>query len=104
MKNSALLLLVLTLFGCRSPTQEAAKRAEAEKAAAEAEALRPRQEFRFISYFPDLQLLSIQFSDGSRSNFTGVGEPVYMGLISAPSKLAYFTNSIQNHFPAKADP
>lgn len=106
MRTHLLLLstLLLALASCTSTEKSAPQNSPAAPPAETITAPRTESAFRFISYVPETRILSIQFNDGTRTNYTGVPQATYMALLTAPSKHTFFTNAIQPHHPALPDP
>ena len=51
------------------------------------------------AYDPALARLELDFCDGARYVYSGVGPEVYRGLLGAVSKGWYFNRHIRRHFP-----
>lgn len=97
-----LLISVLAAAGCRTGVAPAAPPPPAPAQAREpAGEPPPRHDFKFIGYDPSARSLSVQFNDGSRTNYAGVPESVYVEFMRTSGKLGYFTNRIQGRFPAR---
>jgi hypothetical protein len=52
-----------------------------------------------VGYDPPTRRLRIRFTSGREYDFCGVPESVYRGLISAPSKGAYYNDHIKDRYP-----
>ena len=64
----------------------------------------PRHDFKWIGYDPTTASLSVQFNDGSRSNYAGVSPTVYQDFMRSMEKRSFFTNTIQGKYEGRAEP
>lgn len=88
--RTILIVALLALAACRS--DDAARETPAAV----------RHEFKWVGYDRRDGVLAIQFNDGSRTNYAGVPEEVYLDLMRAPGKMAFFTNAIQERYEGRA--
>jgi hypothetical protein len=51
------------------------------------------------AYDPVLAKLELDFCDGTRYLYSGVGSEIYHGLLGAVSTGVYFNRHIRGHFP-----
>lgn len=56
---------------------------------------------RAVGYDARSRVLEIEFTNGSVIQYTGVGDDLHRGLMSAPSAASYFKDRIEEDFPSR---
>ena len=56
---------------------------------------------RAVGYDARTRVLEVEFINGSVIQYSGVGEELHRGLMSAASPASYFKDRIEEDFPSK---
>jgi hypothetical protein len=57
------------------------------------------QEIAIVGYDAETLTLEIVFRRGGVYHYTGVPEEIYKGLMTAPSRAIYFSQSVKEKYP-----